>query len=68
MAEVEFVAVVMSIFSSYKVTPIVERGETIEMAREPLKNVMADSQTIVTLQMKRPKDVKLKWERTAMAN
>jgi len=63
MAEVEFVAVMMTIFSSYKVTPVIEPGETIDVAREKLKGVMADSQPQVTLQMNRPRDVKLRWER-----
>lgn len=68
MAEVEFVAVMMTIFSSYKVAPVIERGETIEMACERLERVIADSQPILTLQMKKPTDVKLRWEERHEAN
>ena len=63
MAEVEFVAVMMTIFRSYSMTPVVEPGETLEMARESLKAVMADSQPRLTLQMNKPRDVTLRWEK-----
>lgn len=68
MAEVEFVAVMMTVFRSYKLIPVVEKGETIEMARQRLKDVMADSQPSVTLQMNRPRDVKLRWEKREVVN
>ncbi len=67
MAEVEFVAVMMTIFRSYKLTPVVEKGETVEVARERLKGLMADSQPRVTLQMNKPRDVKLRWEKRPVA-
>lgn len=63
MAQVEFVAVMVTIFRSHKVSAVPRDGETMEMAREKLKGVMADSQPIVTLQMNRPQDVVLRWER-----
>ena len=62
MAEVEFVAVMMTIFRSWTVAPVVLSGETTEMARERLMRIMADSQPRITLQMNRPKDVVLRWE------
>ena len=62
MAEVEFVAVMVTVFSRYKVSPVIEQGETFEGARRRLEAVMYDSQPRTTLQMNRPKDVKLKWE------
>ena len=62
MAQVEFVAVMMTIFRSYKVTPVLEKGENMNMARDRLMGVIADSGPRVTLQMNRPKDVKLRWE------
>ncbi len=37
MAEVEFVAVMMSIFRGYKVAPLVGRGESFAMAAERLE-------------------------------
>ncbi len=66
MAEVEFVAVMMSILRGYKVAPLVERGESFAMAAERLEGVMADSQPRTTLQMNRPRDVKLRWEEREM--
>ena len=63
MAEVEFVAVMVTMFRSYKVSPVPKRGGSLAAARENLKNVMADSQPRVTLQMNRPKDVKLRWDK-----
>lgn len=65
MAQVEFVAVMMTIFRFHKVRPVPRDGETMEMAREKLKGVMADSQPLITLQMKRPRDVVLRWENRA---
>lgn len=62
MSKVEFVGVMMTVFHSWKVAPVVLQGETAEMARERLRRVVADSQPIVTLQMKRPGDVLLRWE------
>lgn len=56
-------AVMMTIFRSYRLTPVVEKGETVEIARERLEGVMADSQPSVTLQMNKPRDVKLRWEK-----
>ena len=63
MAEVEFVAVLATIFSSWKMSAVVEENETVEMAQARLEAVMADSQPRVTLQVNRPQDVKLRWER-----
>lgn len=63
MAEVEFVAVMMTVFSSHKISPVVDAGETLEMAQEKLREIIADSQPRITLQVNRPQDVKLRWER-----
>ncbi|KAG8528346.1 uncharacterized protein KY384_007264 [Bacidia gigantensis] len=63
MAEVEFVAVMMSIFRTWKVAPAVLQGETTELASERLRKVVADSHPRLTLQMNRPKDVLLRWTR-----
>ena len=61
MSQVEFVSVMATIFKYYTVEPIVENGETLDMAREKLAGVMADSQPHLTLQVNRPQDVKLRW-------
>ena len=63
MAQVEFVAAMTTIFSSYEVSPRVRKGETLELATDRLKEIVADSQSQVTLQIKRPDDVKLQWKR-----
>ena len=65
MAQVEFVAVIFTIFKDWKVRPTVfeERGETEEMAKQRLQDVLKDSQPAVTLQMNRPRDAVLTWTR-----
>lgn len=63
MSQVEFVAVISTIFRSWRVEPITKAGETIALARERLKSVIADSQPMITLQMKNPREVQLKWTR-----
>lgn len=63
MSQVEFVAVISTIFRSWRVEPITKAGETIALARERLRSVMADSQPMITLQMKKPREVQLRWTR-----
>lgn len=63
MSQVEFVAVIATIFKRYTVAPVLEKGETVEAARERLRGVMLDSQPRLTLQMNKPHEVKLKWSR-----
>jgi hypothetical protein len=63
MSQVEFVAVIMTIFRRYRVAPILQKGETMQDARERLRKVVNDSQPKLTLQMNKPQDVKLKWSR-----
>ncbi|MCJ1310156.1 hypothetical protein MMC25_003817 [Agyrium rufum] len=63
MAQVEFIAVMREIFSTWRVEAAKKEGETIEMARERLAKVVEDSQPKITLQVKKPKDVLLKWVR-----
>ena len=63
MSQVEFVAVMAAIFRRYTVAPVLEKGETVEAAKQRLREVMEDSQPRLTLQMNRPRDVKLKWSK-----
>jgi cytochrome P450 len=63
MSQVEFVAVIATIFKRYTVAAVLEKGETVEAARERLRGVMLDSQPRLTLQMNKPHEVKLKWSR-----
>jgi cytochrome P450 len=42
MSQVEFVAVIATIFRRYRVSPIMENGETMENAKERLREVIKD--------------------------
>jgi hypothetical protein len=61
MAQVEFLAVMLTLFRKARVSPVTGGAETMETARERLKGLMKDSQPRITLQMNRPKDVVLRW-------
>lgn len=61
MAQVEFVGVMREIFASWKVEAVGRCGETEVMARERLKAVVKASQPKITLQVRRPSDVVLRW-------
>jgi cytochrome P450 len=64
MAQVEFVAVVFEILKSYTVAPgIRHKGQTLDNAREKLKECMADSRQRITLMMNRPQDVWVSWKK-----
>jgi cytochrome P450 len=63
MSQVEFVAVIATIFKRYRVAAIPEKDETMENAKQRLQEVMNDSQPRLTLQMNKPQDVKLKWSK-----
>lgn len=63
MAQVEFVAVMREIFSKWRVEAVGRPGDTPEMARQRLQAVVDDSQPKFTLQVRRPKDVVLRWVR-----
>jgi len=61
MSEVEFVSVFMTIFRDYRVEPAVDGSKTLEEARRYFLELMDDSQSRLTLQMNKPKDVKMRW-------
>ena len=63
MSQVEFVSVFMTIFKNCMIEPVTQNGETMEEARKRYTGIMRDSQPLITLQMNRPKDVKLRWTR-----
>ena len=56
---------IMSIFSKYTVeivrNGVGERKETMEEARVRVEGLLADSQSRLTLQMNRPREVKLRF-------
>ncbi|KAH3947634.1 hypothetical protein HBH53_112200 [Parastagonospora nodorum] len=63
MSQVEFVSVVMTLFGKCSVEPVAEKGQTVEQARERLLGLLQDSQPVLTLQINKPREVKLKWTR-----
>ena len=63
MAQVEFVGVRREIFASWRVEAAQKPGETAAMARERLEKVVENSQPKITLQVKNPRGVLLKWVR-----
>ncbi|KXH51828.1 hypothetical protein CSAL01_06287 [Colletotrichum salicis] len=71
MAQVEFVTVIATLFHKCTVEPVLEHDnssaepatENAIKARQGLLDLMQDSQPRLTLQMNRPKDVRLRWTR-----
>jgi cytochrome P450 len=63
MAQVEFLAVLFTIFKEWEVEVVRRDGETIEEARNRVKRCVDDSQSRITLQMNNPKGVVLRWRR-----
>lgn len=63
MAQVEFVAMVATVFKKRRLVPVQRPGESFEDARKRLLDPMEDSKSIITLQMEKPKEVGLRWIR-----
>jgi cytochrome P450 len=65
MSQVEFVSVFMTIFRRWRVELVRKdvggRRETVEEARERAREAMRDSQSRLTLQMNRPREVKVRF-------
>ncbi|RDI83693.1 hypothetical protein Vi05172_g6265 [Venturia inaequalis] len=61
MAQVEFVAVIATLFRSCKVEVVLREGESDIEARERLVMSMQESQPKLTLQIENPEDVVLRW-------
>ena len=61
MSQVEFVSVFATIFSKFKVELVLREGESVEQGRKRVEGVMGDSQSRLTLQMNRPKEVKVRF-------
>lgn len=61
MSQVEFVSVFATIFSRWKVELVLKDGESAEQARTRVEQLMEDSQSRLTLQMNRPREVKLRF-------
>jgi cytochrome P450 len=61
MSQVEFVAVIATLFRRCNAQPVIKKGEDTDGARQRLLDLMQDSQAVLTLQMNRPKDVLIQW-------
>ena len=61
MAQVEFVGVIREIFASWRVEVVERPDETSEMAKRRLETILENSQPKFTLQVRKPKDVVLRW-------
>lgn len=62
-AQVEFVAVLATLFKDWSVRPQSRPGETIQQTRERVQAVLADSRVEITLQMRNPSSVGMVWKK-----
>ena len=60
-AQVEFVAAMAALFRDYKVEPVPERGESMEMARKRVNDVVNDSGMVLLLQILHPEKAGVRW-------
>jgi cytochrome P450 len=67
MSQVEFVAVIATLFHRCSARPIAREGESTELARERLLNLLQDSQPVLTLQLNRPEDLHIDWVKRCVA-
>lgn len=61
MSQVEFVAVVATLFRRCNARPVRKEGECEEQARQRLLDLMEDSQNVLTLRMTRQEEVGIEW-------
>jgi cytochrome P450 len=61
MSQVEFVAVISTLFRKARAEAIQLQSESLDAARNRLLDVVMDSAPILTLQMRRPEDIRLRW-------
>lgn len=63
-SQVEFVGVMTTLFRKHRVRPVLRQGESTEDARKTLIQMAEDSAlTTITVQMRHPKRVGLRWVR-----
>jgi len=63
MSQVEFAAVMATLFRNAQAEPICQERDTEAQARKRLIDVINDSSPVLTLQLNKPRNVKLKWTR-----
>ncbi|KAL6160551.1 hypothetical protein ACJQWK_02187 [Exserohilum turcicum] len=66
MSQVEFVAVVSTLFRKCNARPIVHGGESLQTAQARLLDMLQNSQPVLTLQISRPQDVEIEWLKRAV--
>ncbi|KAI1451699.1 cytochrome P450 [Annulohypoxylon moriforme] len=63
-SQVEFVATMASLFSDWRVEPVVAKGETLEKAQKRVEDLIrSDSGSVLLLQMLHPERAPLVWTR-----
>ncbi|KAL9609797.1 MAG: hypothetical protein Q9167_005451 [Letrouitia subvulpina] len=63
-AQVEFIAVIATLFSSYRVEPVLEDGQSLGIGQKNLLSMVEGSAiSAITLQIQEPRKVALKWEK-----
>ncbi|OAP58718.1 hypothetical protein AYL99_07808 [Fonsecaea erecta] len=60
-SQVEFVAVVAQLFRNHRVDPVLEVGEDMLDARRRIERVVEDSHVGLTVTMRHPERIRLKW-------
>lgn len=60
-SQVEFVAVMAALFRTHRVRPVLREGETEAHARERVQIIVEDSAVRMTLQIKDPGRVRVRW-------
>jgi cytochrome P450 len=60
-AEVEFVAVIAALLRRHRVEVVSSAGETVSQARKRVYRVVEDSRLRLTLQMRNPDSVWMRW-------
>ncbi|OAL04694.1 cytochrome P450 [Phaeosphaeriaceae sp. SRC1lsM3a] len=61
MSQVEFVAVIATLFRTCNAHPVINEKENLVDAKKRLLQLMQDSQPVLTLQMNRPTDALIRW-------
>ncbi|KAL2074669.1 hypothetical protein VTL71DRAFT_8448 [Oculimacula yallundae] len=61
-SQVEFVAVMATLFRRLRVVPVINEGESEEDVKKRILETVEDSKIVMTLAMKHPERVKLIWE------
>ena len=62
-AQVEFVAVMATLFRDHRVRPVVVPGDSLDQARRRINEVVEDSTLGLLLQMRDPSRVAVAWDR-----